>query len=398
MNFEKALSILGLTRDFTEEDLKKSYRRLAKKYHPDKFTDDKEKEEATKKMAEINSAKNYLDKHLEDRKTGNWRTSSSTYSTNNNSYRTDEYEKLKKEKDAFYKELVKEINEIKSILNNNDELLTEVKEKLIREFNKFIKMLNSVKTISELSNLKAQLNICIMIILGDYSIEYCKKYDIKINQTKLESYSLKILQKELEELRNRQENIIRRIEEEYSKYKYYAGFDVIEIILLKIKKETILVFKNENINNKNNSIDIEKIISRFNIKILMAFKDYYNRLEKLNELKEKYKNTTDSRIIELLTNLESSLGDPELFEKISKQLNYRTSLQAPTNRSINRTPFNIRERQAFNNKHSFIEKEENIKYTDYNFKEFEKIISKKEFDNNKIYKEPSKIKKKIFNL
>ena len=391
MNFEKALSILGLTRDFTEEDLKKSYRRLAKKYHPDKFTDDKEKEEATKKMAEINSAKNYLDKHLEDRKTGNWRTSSSTYSTNNNSYKSEEYEKLKKEKDAFYKELVKEINEIKSILNNNDELLTEVKEKLIREFNIFIKMLNSVKTISELSNLKAQLNICIMIILGDYSIEYCKKYDIKINQTKLESYSLKILQKELEELRNRQENIIRRIEEEYSKYKYYAGFDVIEIILLKIKKETILVFKNENINNKNNNIDIEKIISRFNIKILMAFKDYYNRLEKLNELKEKYKNTTDSRIIELLTNLESSLGDPELFEKISKQLNYRISLQAPTNRSINRTPFNIREK--LNER-----KEDYIRYADFNFKEFEKIINEKEFNNNKIYKEPSKIKKKIFNL
>lgn len=391
MNFEKALSILGLTRDFTEEDLKKNYRRLAKKYHPDKFTDDKEKEEATKKMAEINSAKNYLDKYLEDRKTGNWRTSSSTYSTNNNGYRTDEYEKLKKEKDAFYKELVKEINEIKSILNNNDELLTEVKEKLIREFNIFIKMLNSVKTISELSNLKAQLNICIMIILGDYSIEYCKKYDIKINQTKLESYSLKILQKELEELRNRQENIIRRIEEEYSKYKYYAGFDVIEIILLKIKKETILVFKNENINNKNNNIDIEKIISRFNIKILMAFKDYYNRLEKLNELKEKYKNTTDSRIIELLTNLESSLGDPELFEKISKQLNYRISLQAPTNRSINRTPFNIREK--LNER-----KEDYIRYADFNFKEFEKIINEKEFNNNKIYKEPSKIKKKIFNL
>lgn len=391
MNFEKALSILRLTRDFTEEDLKKSYRRLAKKYHPDKFTDDKEKEETTKKMAEINSAKNYLDKHLEDRKTGNWRTSSSTYSTNNNGYRTDEYEKLKKEKDAFYKELVKEINEIKSILNNNDELLTEVKEKLIREFNIFIKMLNSVKTISELSNLKAQLNICIMIILGDYSIEYCKKYDIKFNQTKLESYSLKILQKELEELRNRQENIIRRIEEEYSKYKYYAGFDVIETILLKIKKETILVFKNENINNKNNSIDIEKIISRFNIKILMAFKDYYNRLEKLNELKEKYKNTTDSRIIELLTNLESSLGDPELFEKISKQLNYRISLQAPNNSRINREPFNIREK--LNER-----KEDYIRYADFNFKEFEKIINEKEFNNNKIYKEPSKIKKKIFNL
>ena len=391
MNFEKALSILGLTSNFTEEELRKAYRTLAKKYHPDKYPNPRDKEEMAKKMGEINSAKDYLDKCLEDRKTGNWRASTSSYSTNTyNSYKSEEYEKLRKEKDAFYEEIVKEINEIKSIIDNSDELLIEVKEKLIREFNIFIKMLNSVKTISELSNLKAQLNICIMIILGDYSIEYCKKYDIKINQAKLESYSLQILKNELEYLKNRKENIIKRIEEEYDKYRYYAGFDVIEIILLKIEKETILVFKNENINNKNKEIDIEKIISRFNVKVLTAFKDYYNRLVKLNELKDKYQNSTDSRIIELLTKLEGSLGNPELFENTLRKLNYRISIPAPSNSGIKTAPFNIREK--LNER-----KEDYIRYTDFNFKEFEKIISKKEFNNNNIYEKPGNRKRKKFN-
>ena len=35
MNYEKALKILELKSDFTEEELKNAYRRLARKYHPD---------------------------------------------------------------------------------------------------------------------------------------------------------------------------------------------------------------------------------------------------------------------------------------------------------------------------------------------------------------------------
>lgn len=48
--------ILGLTKDCTDEDIKKSYRKLASIYHPDVSNDP----EANKKMAEINEAYSVL--------------------------------------------------------------------------------------------------------------------------------------------------------------------------------------------------------------------------------------------------------------------------------------------------------------------------------------------------
>ena len=35
MNFDRALYIIGLNSDYTEEELKKKYYSLAKQYHPD---------------------------------------------------------------------------------------------------------------------------------------------------------------------------------------------------------------------------------------------------------------------------------------------------------------------------------------------------------------------------
>ena len=46
--------VLGVNKNATEDELKKAYRKLAKKYHPDANLDNKE--EAEKKFKEVNEA------------------------------------------------------------------------------------------------------------------------------------------------------------------------------------------------------------------------------------------------------------------------------------------------------------------------------------------------------
>ena len=59
--------ILGIGRDATEDEIKTAYRELAKKYHPDNFSENPLSDLAQEKMQEINTA---YDAVMNDRKQG----------------------------------------------------------------------------------------------------------------------------------------------------------------------------------------------------------------------------------------------------------------------------------------------------------------------------------------
>jgi curved DNA-binding protein len=64
MQFIDYYKILGITKSASEADIKKAYRKLARKYHPDLNPNDKEAEH---KFKEINEANEVLS-HPENRK------------------------------------------------------------------------------------------------------------------------------------------------------------------------------------------------------------------------------------------------------------------------------------------------------------------------------------------
>ena len=53
---------LGVNEGASQEEIKQAYRKLAKKYHPDRYANSPMKAEAEKKMQEINEAYDYLSK------------------------------------------------------------------------------------------------------------------------------------------------------------------------------------------------------------------------------------------------------------------------------------------------------------------------------------------------
>ncbi len=55
--------VLGVLRDASDEEIKKAYHELAKRYHPDNFAEDSMKKLAEEKMKEINEAYNTLMKN-----------------------------------------------------------------------------------------------------------------------------------------------------------------------------------------------------------------------------------------------------------------------------------------------------------------------------------------------
>ena len=54
--------VLGVSRDATDEEIKKAYRELARKYHPDNYTNSPLFDLAAEKMKEVNNAYDEIQK------------------------------------------------------------------------------------------------------------------------------------------------------------------------------------------------------------------------------------------------------------------------------------------------------------------------------------------------
>jgi len=83
MNRNKAFKVLGLNPTSSDEEVKKAYRDLAKKYHPDKNQGDKEAEE---KFKELQSANSFLTKPKTKNTSEDFFNATDEFMTNMESY------------------------------------------------------------------------------------------------------------------------------------------------------------------------------------------------------------------------------------------------------------------------------------------------------------------------
>lgn len=65
-SFEHCYSLLNISTDCSWDDLRKSYRQLIQKWHPDRFSDENEKAEATNKLKDLNTAYSQLSSYYQE--------------------------------------------------------------------------------------------------------------------------------------------------------------------------------------------------------------------------------------------------------------------------------------------------------------------------------------------
>lgn len=315
MNLNKALQILGLSKNFTEEDLKKQYRKLISKYHPDLFATKSEeiRKQAEEKAKEINAAKEYLTKYLKDN------PSKSTF--NNNAYnyntrKTDSYSTIdiEKQKEEFKAEINRMKSELYEITNDSkDELLKNTSNDIIYFISKLERFLEDISTLNTYNVLKKTYYSKIYLLLVKFKNEYCKKYNIIIKNRKLEPFSLKTLYAQLEQIRKEQKifTVEELLDEELNKYIYYPGYSDIKDLIETIKNK--LIYKNSEARDSD-----ETITNEFNERILNEFNEYYKRLKTLNEFTAL--NLTNHILLSLIVELKQNIGNPEKFKSYEIKL------------------------------------------------------------------------------
>lgn len=301
MNMDKALKLLNLTSDYTEEDLKREYRRLILEYHPDKHSDEDRNiyEEKTKLL---NQAKEILVKNLKDRQSNSVECKSyfedmvdlwgnMTKEKYDEIYER-EIEKLCRLKKKYKEELCDEMDYILDI-NVNDNLLWKYRDRFLEVMNDFFLCIDDQpSTISLEINYqmykKKYYELLVFYLYDNFNtskildfvnskLKVNEKDNLKSLRTKMIMYMNEILNKELDEFRTLEE------------------YDEIKPILLGLRNGFVDLCLW-------GYIDIEKAKIDFKNKIVLELNNYKKRKQMVDDLINYYRYPS-KLVIDLYNNI-----------------------------------------------------------------------------------------------
>lgn len=274
MNITKALALLGLTNNYTEEELKKAYRRLSKLNHPDSHANESPEaiDKYTRLTQDLNLAYEVLKKNLKRPKETSTR----------DSYLDIQILFIKSKINSYYKEC-----SAKKLMN--------LVNKLIAKYNMKLTNINSYLEISSILNLfKYELEL----LYKDYGEKYAKKYKIPqflvLRYVKEFDCDCKVFYGQLQSSLNHIDLDIIKILNKYNNKNHYIDLEEdIKILLSELK-------------NKLCNIDIKEeeykaLIETYQNKIEIIFRKYerkYNKfITEYNKVRHKL-NISERKYIE----------------------------------------------------------------------------------------------------
>lgn len=309
MNLEKALRILGLSPNFTEEELKKAHRRLVNQYHPDR----NKSPEAEEKTKEINTAREYLVKHLKNKS-----ASQDSYTYKHKTKQGTEYQSTFDVEAYIYKKL----DQLKNIINfdhreyHTSYTIQGIIIKIQTEFQWFYIQINGAKNKQdidrEFNKFLQKIKKYFQEIKEAFYIEnYIREHDVQesINY----DCSLKEFYGQLLKIKNKY-SIKSIINDKYRELKRIVDFNLYEYKLSANIKNIIGKIQNvpENFNSTSQSSTNKNFIENFFYVNINTIKDYFKELEE-----EFYKDIGINRsVIQEKINYDCTLK--EFYEQLLK--------------------------------------------------------------------------------
>lgn len=317
MTYFDALSKLNLKPDFTEEELKRSYRQLMKKYHPDLFVNASMKEQRTaeEQTKEINGAYDIISKSMKGQNSSN---NNNTTQDTKKSYIDSLYNKLLsftskmdipelRKYDTEIKTIIKEFYLVANNVTNKDYILKV--DKLYYQHVALVK--------KEFENLKQEF----------YSKNGLDENEI--NEVLNYNCSLDVFYTQLlniEKKYNIKKRVLTKLEQEILQYTNFAGYSKIKDLVNLIKKQTIgKILKDETLRksfrDNEESLSVKTIIVKMHEEIKEVFATYHNYVKKINNLKETVEKINNDNIRKKFANLEEQFNKGASFVDIDRFLN-----------------------------------------------------------------------------